>query len=123
MDNGNVIFREIYRSREVHQSWFTTVFTTLRALFEALFLIWEYMPDVIISNGPGTAIPILVSGFLLRVFFIKTNIKLIFLESFCRVDDLSMSGKIAYKFVNIFIVQWKQLTKQYPKARFIGRIF
>ena len=124
LSSKDIYFHRIYRSREVKQSWITTIFTTLYSLFESLKLCFiNVKPDIIICNGPGTCIPILVCGLFLRVLFIKPNIKLIFLESFCRVDDLSMSGKIAYRFVNIFIVQWEDLCNKYPKAKYIGKIF
>lgn len=116
-------FHSIHRSREVHQSWSSTVFSTLYSTMESFVLLLTVRPNVIICNGPGTCIPILVGGLLLRVLFVQRNIKLIFLESFCRVDDLSMSGKIAYRFVNLFIVQWPQLIEKYPKAKYIGRVF
>ena len=103
----NIFLHRIYRSREVRQSWITTIFTTFYSLIESFILCFiKVRPDIIICNGPGTCIPILICGLFLRVLFIKPKIKLIFLESFCRVDDLSMTGKIAYKFVNLFIVQY-----------------
>merc|ERR1712154_410673 len=107
----------------VHQSWISTIFTTLYSFIESFTWVLTLSPDVIISNGPGTCIPVLLCGLLMRAFFIKPKIKLIFLESFCRVDHLSLSGKIAYTFVNVFIVQWPQLIDKYPKAKYIGRIF
>jgi beta-1,4-N-acetylglucosaminyltransferase len=58
----------------------------------------------------------------LRVLFIKPKIKLIFLESFCRVQHLSLTGRILYPIVNLFIVHWPQLTQQYPNAKYIGII-
>ena len=123
-DVDNVYFHSISRSREVHQSWISTVFTTFYSFIESfVLLLTRIKPDIIICNGPGTCIPVLISGLLLRVLFIKPNIKLVFLESFCRVDDLSMSGKIAYPIVNLFVVQWPQLIDKYPKAKYIGRIF
>ena len=38
---------------QVKQSWITTVFTTLRALVQAVWLVAEVRPDLILCNGPG----------------------------------------------------------------------
>lgn len=123
LDSNDVYFHSIARSREVHQSWLSTVFSTFYSLIESFFLLQiRIKPDIVICNGPGTCIPVLINALLLRAFFIKP-ILLIFSESFCRVNDLSMSGKIAYQFVDIFVVQWPQLIEKYPKAKYIGRIF
>lgn len=67
--NQHFIIKKIYRSREVGQSYFTSIFTTLRAILEALKLVWEEKPDLIITNGPGTCVPICFIAFLYKVLF------------------------------------------------------
>lgn len=42
------------RSRSVGQSWLTTPFTTLRALWASVGLVFRLRPDLILCNGPGT---------------------------------------------------------------------
>ena len=44
-------------------------------------------------------------------------------ESFARIEEPSLTGKIMYKFADVFIVQWKELLKYFPKAKFWGGIF
>lgn len=46
--------------------------------------------------------------------------KIVFVESFCRTQTLSLSGKILYPFASRFFVQWPQLQKEYPASTFIG---
>lgn len=43
----------IHRSREVKQSWVSTVFTSLYSLMEALILMYSIKPELILCNGPG----------------------------------------------------------------------
>ena len=43
----------IYRSREVKQSWFTTIFSTLYSFFESFSIVFKLKPSLIICNGPG----------------------------------------------------------------------
>ena len=49
--------------------------------------------------------------------------KIIYIESFARVDNASLTGKLFYKIADVFIVQWEELLKIYPKAIYGGGIF
>ncbi|PQP91858.1 UDP-N-acetylglucosamine transferase subunit ALG14 [Prunus yedoensis var. nudiflora] len=53
-------FMQVYRSREVGQSYITSVWTTSVALAHALWLMLRIRPQVILCNGPGTCIPLCV---------------------------------------------------------------
>lgn len=123
--NANTInIHRIIRSREVGQSWLSTIGTTLLASIQSFMLILRIKPNLILSNGPGTCIPICLAGFTLRVLRIKDT-TLIFVESFCRVNTLSLSGKLLYPFVDRFVVQWEELAQltSYPRCEYIGAIF
>mmetsp|Transcript_17917 Transcript_17917/g.22845 ORF Transcript_17917/g.22845 Transcript_17917/m.22845 type:complete len:170 (+) Transcript_17917:242-751(+) len=116
-------FHSIKRSREVGQSWFTTVFTTFLSIVDSLVLVLKLKPDVVLCNGPGTCIPVCIGALLLRVFCI-TDPVIIFVESFCRVKSLSLSGRIMYPVADRFIVQWPGLvTYDRPRCEYIGTIF
>ena len=39
------------------------------------------------------------------------------------VDAPTLTGKLTYKFADLFIVQWKEMLKVYPKAVLGGRVF
>lgn len=112
---NNVSVHLISRSRSVGQSWFTSLFTFAISAIESVSLIIRTQPHLIISNGPGTCVPICLAAKLLpgkRV--------VIFVESICRVKSLSLSGKILYPLVDRVVVQWPQLAKSYPKADYLG---
>jgi beta-1,4-N-acetylglucosaminyltransferase len=112
---------KIPRSRHVHQSWFTTLFTTFYSLLYSVLLIFKHHPKVLICNGPGTCVPLAITCVVFRYLFLfKTRV--IFIESFARVNDVSLSGKILYPFVDRFLVQWQELKQKYPKAEFYGRL-
>ena len=49
--------------------------------------------------------------------------KLIYIESFAKVNSPTLSGKLLYKFADVFYVQWESMIDIYPKARFIGYIY
>ncbi|KAL9653838.1 hypothetical protein ABK040_012899 [Willaertia magna] len=117
-----LIFNRIPRSREVHQSYFTSIFTTLKALIYTTFITnIKINPDLILVNGPGTCIPICLSGYLMRFLGIK-HVKIIFVESVCRIESLSLSGKIMYYLADRFLVHWPQLQHKYPKVEYHGRL-
>ncbi|XP_001381820.1 UDP-N-acetylglucosamine transferase subunit ALG14 homolog [Monodelphis domestica] len=109
------------RSREVQQSWSSSVFTTLYAVCYSLPLTFRLKPDLVLCNGPGTCVPICASALLLGILGIKKVI-IVYVESICRVETLSLSGKILYHFSDYFIVQWPALKGKYPKSVYLGRI-
>uniref|UniRef100_A0A8I5NX57 UDP-N-acetylglucosamine transferase subunit ALG14 n=1 Tax=Papio anubis TaxID=9555 RepID=A0A8I5NX57_PAPAN len=101
----------IPRSREVRQSWPSTVFTTLHSMWLSFPLIHQVKPDLVLCNGPGTCVPICVSALLLGILGIKKVI-IVYVESICRVETLSLSGKILFHLSDYFIVQWPALKEK-----------
>ncbi|KAL1404104.1 hypothetical protein pipiens_019063 [Culex pipiens pipiens] len=102
----------ISRSRHVQQSYFSSIFTTLTAIFNSVPVVLRYRPDLILTNGPGTCVPICVVAFLAKLFWINRSCRIVFVESFCRVKSLSLSGKILLWITDLFVVQWPGLAKQ-----------
>ena len=49
--------------------------------------------------------------------------KVIFIETFANSNSPTRCGKLVYKFADIFIVQWENMLKFYPKAIYGGWIF
>ena len=47
----------IPRSREVGQSWISTIMTSLKAITYCLPVLWKHRPKLILCNGPGTCVP------------------------------------------------------------------
>nr|XP_046227471.1 UDP-N-acetylglucosamine transferase subunit ALG14 homolog [Scatophagus argus] len=111
----------IPRSREVHQSWGSSVISTLNALCYALPLVFRIRPDMVLCNGPGTCIPVCVAGLMLGILGLK-KVLIVYAESICRVQTLSLTGKILYPISDYFFVQWSSLRDSYPKSIFLGRI-
>ncbi|XP_075869806.1 UDP-N-acetylglucosamine transferase subunit ALG14 isoform X1 [Nelusetta ayraudi] len=111
----------IPRSREVHQSWSSSVVSTLNALRYSLPLVFKVRPDVVLCNGPGTCVPLCAAGLLLGILGMK-KVLIVYVESICRVQTLSLTGKILYPISDYFFVQWPALLDKYPKSIFLGRI-
>ena len=49
--------------------------------------------------------------------------KVIFIESFARVDGSSLTGKLMKKVADLYIVQWEELLQFVPNAIYGGGIF
>ncbi len=113
----------IPRAREVKQSYLTSVFSTLYATLATLPVVLETRPDLLLCNGPGTCIPIAFWTYLLKFLLLK-DVKMIYVESICRVEKLSLSGLLLYYLymADHVIVQWPTLHKQYPRTQYLGRI-
>lgn len=115
-------FAVVPRAREVRQSYVTSVATTLRAAWSSLLVVWRFAPDVVVCNGPGTCLPIAVAAVGLHVVGLRPRCRVVFVESFCRVTTLSLTGRLLYPVASLFVVQWPGLAEKYPRAQYLGRI-
>lgn len=73
-------------------------------------------PDLIITTGALISFPFCI---LVKV----RGGKLIYIESFARINNGSLMGRIAYYFADLFLVQWESLLDVYPNAKYVGGIF
>ena len=114
------IFLKIYRSRNVGQSFISSIPTTLYALLQSFFMLVKYRPNMVVTNGPGVAFPILFVGYILRILMILSEFKIMFIESYCRTKSISLCGKIVEPLCDRFIVLWKNLESK--KREYLGKI-
>ncbi|XP_058812473.1 UDP-N-acetylglucosamine transferase subunit ALG14 homolog [Topomyia yanbarensis] len=114
----------ITRSRHVQQNYFSSIFTTLTAIINSIPVVLRTRPDLILTNGPGTCVPICLVAFLAKLFFVNSNCKIVFIESFCRVKSLSLSGQILLWITDLFVVQWPGLVENGVgrKVEYFGRL-
>ncbi len=85
-------------------------------LFQSLKIFLSEKPDAVISTGADTAIAFCI---IAKLF----GKKLVFIESFCRVSEPSISARIAYPFSDLFFVQWSSMKKFFKRAVFAGSVF
>jgi len=109
----------IPRSREVGQSYSSSIFTTIWSLIYTLSLVMRIRPGLLLCNGPGTCLPIAVWTFVGRILGSWEG-KIVFCESFCRVETLSLTGKLLYPIVDLFIVHWEQLQTKFPRSHLVS---
>ncbi|KAJ7901898.1 oligosaccharide biosynthesis protein Alg14-like protein, partial [Mycena olivaceomarginata] len=112
----------IPRARRVHQSLVTTPPTALYSLLLCIYYITFArisFADVLILNGPGTCFVLCIAVYVNKFFGLAAP-RVIYIESFARVESLSLSGKLIFPFVDRFIVQWQQLQEKEKGAEFHG---
>lgn len=91
-------------------------------LIRNFWLCWRVLrhekPSIIISTGAGLAIPFFVAG---RILGIRT----VYLESFARQHNLSLTGKGMYysRVATNMLVQSERLAQLYPRALFKGTTY
>lgn len=119
-DLGTWDLKVVPRARRIHQPLYTTPFSALWCLFQCLRILYdtsrtptsEY-PDVIITNGPATAVMVILAANLLKFFGFAPlwKMRTIYVESWARVKTLSLSGKILLRtgICDRFLVQWEAL--------------
>jgi len=94
----------------------TNFWAMLQSFLRIFIIIKTEKPDIIISTGAEIAIPVFVIGKLMRI-------KMVYIESWCRVKTKSGAGRIAYYLADVFLVQWPGLVKIYgKKARYEGAV-
>lgn len=147
------------RARRVHQSYLTAPFSTIQCFWACLQVlrgrhpdqrhskrdVTSPHPDLILTNGPATAVCVVLGAKLLRFWNAlcallpsksshkskdlqsTAALRTVFIESWARVTTLSLSGKILLPFVDRFLVQWPNLEGKHAwrgmrKAEFVGTI-
>ena len=95
---------------------FVFIIRMIILIFQSLKIFLNEKPDIIISTGANITIPMC---FIAKVF----RKKVVFIESFAKIDKPSKTGKILYKIADLFIIQWKALEKYYPNAVYGGWIY
>lgn len=87
----------------------------LRNLWLALRLLPKYRPDVIVSSGAGVALPFFVLGKLFRR-------RTVYLEVYDRIDTGTLTGRLVYPIADLFLLQWDEQRRRYPKGTVVGQL-
>jgi UDP-N-acetylglucosamine:LPS N-acetylglucosamine transferase len=82
----------------------------------AMRVLSRRRPDLIVSDGAGVAFPFFVVARMLRI-------KTVYVEVYDRIDSPTLTGKLCRPFTNLFLVQWEEQKRFYPRAQVIGRLF
>jgi len=95
---------------------FSYPFKLLFNCFKSLYLYIKIKPDFIITTGAHTAGPMCCLG---KIF----GSKIIYIETFANIHTRTVTGRLIYKFADLFLVQWESMLELYPKAIYKGWVF
>ncbi len=76
-------------------------------------------PDLFLCNGPGTAIPIAYTLFIMK-FLGLCKTKIVYVESLARVQQLSLTGLLILPISDRVVVQWEPLARKYRRCEYYG---
>lgn len=111
--------RSVLKDERVYNCYFPTN-RNVKNLIKNTLLAWKVLrkekPDLIISSGAAVAVPFFYIGKIL-------GCKTVYIEVFDRIDTPTVTGKIVYPITDLFVVQWEELKKIYPKSKNFGGIF
>jgi beta-1,4-N-acetylglucosaminyltransferase len=105
----------LLRPRDKYTPLPTAVLRTLVTTAQAARVLLRVRPKAILSTGPAIAVPVAIVGKLLGA-------RVIFVETGSRIRTVSITGKIMYRWADLFFVQWPQLAKRLPRAIYAGRL-
>ncbi|MGR0331636.1 PssD/Cps14F family polysaccharide biosynthesis glycosyltransferase [Bacillus cereus] len=101
---------------QINRREFSFFFKFIILVFQSIFILLKEKPDVVISTGALATVPMC----LLAKLFKK---KLIFIESFSKITSPTITGKLMYKYADLFLVQWEDMKQFYPDATYGGGIY
>jgi UDP-N-acetylglucosamine:LPS N-acetylglucosamine transferase len=78
-------------------------------------LLRAWRPDVVVSSGAGVAVPFFLVARLL-------DIKTVYVEVYERIDSASLAGRLCYPLSDLFLLQWNDQRRLYPRGIVIGTL-
>jgi hypothetical protein len=88
----------------------------LRNLVLAFRVLKRLRPRAIVTTGAGVAVPFCYVG---RLF----GARIVYIESFSRIHEPSLTGRLVHPVADAFFVQWPELRGRYRKATYAGALF
>lgn len=92
------------------------IFVFVYNIIKSLGIFIKQKPNIIITTGTHTAVPMCYIGKLFRK-------KIIFIETFANRNTKTVAGRLVYPIADTFVVQWEEMLKLYPKAQYWGWIY
>lgn len=88
----------------------------LRNLVLARRTLRSYRPDVVVSTGAGVALPFFL---LARLSGTET----VYLEVYDRIDSPTLTGRLCYPLSRLFLLQWQEQRRFYPRGVVVGALY
>ena len=121
-DKTNEYLKQIY-GKKIHflpygtrSKIFSYIFKYLFVCIKTVYYYFKLRPKVIITTGTHTAGPMCILG---KIF----GSKIIYIETFANSNKKTAPGRLIYPIADLFIVQWEDMLKLYPKSVYGGSIY
>ena len=85
----------------------------IRNLGLAVRILRAERPDAVISDGAGVAFPFFL---IARSFGVRTA----YLEVYDRISTPTLTGRLCYPITSLFLLQWPEQARHYPRGQVIG---
>lgn len=85
----------------------------IKNLFSAIKILKKERPQVLISTGAAIAIPFYLVGKI-------TGLTLVYIEPADFIAQPSLTGRLAYPLVDLFLIQNKKQKRFFPEAKYWG---
>ena len=95
---------------------FTYFFIYFFNIIKSLLIFIKQRPDVVVTTGTHTAVPMCYVAKLFRK-------KVIYIETFANRKSKTVAGRFVYPIADVFVVQWEEMLEIYPKAEYWGWIY
>lgn len=105
-----------YYLQQINRREILVIIKIILNAFKSLMIFVKEKPDIVICTGALSTIPFCVIS---KIF----NAKLIYIESYAKVETASLTGKLMYRIADKFYVQWREMLNIFPKAIFKGGIY
>lgn len=88
----------------------------IKNTFLAVKILFKEKPDLIVSTGAAPAIPFFYLGKLFGA-------KVVYIEVYDRIEKPTITGKVVYPISDLFVLQWEEQKKFYPKGQVLEGLF
>lgn len=104
-----------YLSQINRREWLFHLKMLLNSLKSIHIFLLE-RPDAVISTGALATIP-------MCLLCKAAGKKLIYIESFAKISSPTLTGRLLYRYADLFYVQWESMLEIYPNAKCLGGIY
>jgi UDP-N-acetylglucosamine:LPS N-acetylglucosamine transferase len=92
-----------------------SVVNLLRNSVLATRILIRERPTILVSTGAAVAVPFFYLGKVLGAHTV-------YVEVVDRIDSRTLTGRLVYPVCDLFLVQWPEQLRLYPRATYLGRL-
>ena len=85
------------------------------AAVQLAILMLRFRPHAVITTGAAP-------GYLALRLAKLLGARTVWLDSIANADELSMSGRLAKPYADLWLTQWEDVTRAHPRLRFLGQV-